>query len=134
VNDSIYGLRTTLRWLPACSARLPVCEARSATGQCAGVTAGFSDKWTVMITCTLLKNTHFTKSFTCRRRPTRTPIACLYIHFCRRKTSLGKVNKLLFPLPRQRNAHHTIVLHYYITISKRNHQLAKAVRYQGRHV
>jgi hypothetical protein len=38
----------------------------------------FSDKWTVMITCTLLKNTHFTKSFTCRRRPTRTPIACLY--------------------------------------------------------
>jgi hypothetical protein len=31
-----------------------------------------------MITCTLLKNTHFTKSFTCRRRPTRTPIACLY--------------------------------------------------------
>ena len=36
---TLYGLRTTLRWLPACSARLPVCEARSTTGRCAGVTA-----------------------------------------------------------------------------------------------
>jgi hypothetical protein len=32
----------------------------------------------VIIACTLLENTHFTKSCTCRRRPTRTPIASLY--------------------------------------------------------
>jgi hypothetical protein len=78
-----------------------------------------------MITCTLLKNTSQSLALVDGVQPGLRLQAS--IHFCRRKTSLGKVNNLLFPLPRQRNAHHTIVIQYYITNSKRNHQLANAV-------